>query len=251
MKRFVRKHKYKIAAAPGLLLAAFFITSSLLATDDAILFFATEQPLALTADETVTVDVKVNSYVPIDAVGGVISYPADRLELLKISKEHSFLDLWIEDPTIEVDEGMITFSGGITAVEGHMGTGTIMTLTFKGKAPGNAHLYFESVSVYPHDGSGKSLQTATRTINYIIASSSPPAQRQTTPTIQAAPSHNMASSTETIQFVKGDLNGDGVVSLTDLSVLMFSMLGTYNMKYDLNEDGVTGIADISILLSLL
>jgi hypothetical protein len=46
----------------------------------------------------------------------------------------------------------------------------------------------------------------------------------------------------------GDLNGDGVVNIFDLSILL-SNWGTSNPDADLNNDGVVNIFDLSILLS--
>jgi hypothetical protein len=46
----------------------------------------------------------------------------------------------------------------------------------------------------------------------------------------------------------GDLNGDGVVNIFDLSILL-SNWGTSNQNADLNNDGVVNIFDLSILLS--
>lgn len=46
----------------------------------------------------------------------------------------------------------------------------------------------------------------------------------------------------------GDLNGDGVVNITDLSILL-SAWGSTNSTADLNSDGVVNITDLSMLLS--
>ena len=46
----------------------------------------------------------------------------------------------------------------------------------------------------------------------------------------------------------GDINGDGKVDITDLSMLL-SAYGTTNAAADLNKNGKVDIADLSILLS--
>ena len=46
----------------------------------------------------------------------------------------------------------------------------------------------------------------------------------------------------------GDINGDGKVNITDLSLLL-SAWGTNNTAADLNKSGKVDIADLSILLS--
>jgi hypothetical protein len=56
-------------------------------------------------------------------------------------------------------------------------------------------------------------------------------------------------SFEVVEMEKqGDLNGDGVVNIFDLSILL-SNWGTSNQNADLNNDGKVDIFDLSILLS--
>jgi len=48
--------------------------------------------------------------------------------------------------------------------------------------------------------------------------------------------------------LKGDLNGDNNVNITDLSILLTNY-GTSNAAADINSDGTVNILDLSILLS--
>lgn len=234
----VKKHKYKIIACNGIVVA-FFLTASLIASDESILFFSTSSEQVVYSNDTVDVDVAINSKVRIDAVGAVVLFPPEQLEIVSISKKKSFLDLWTEDVIVSEKEGKIIFSGGITAVEGHIGTGTILTMTVRGKAPGNAHLSFEDFTVYPHDGSGIAVPTKIRTLTYTIEKPEP---KSSTPGIASSPNPSVAS-------LKADLNSDGKISLADVSVMMFSLFGAYRAGHDLNTDGELTLADLSILLS--
>jgi hypothetical protein len=57
-----------------------------------------------------------------------------------------------------------------------------------------------------------------------------------------------ALSVSTVALTPGDVNGDGHVDVTDLSVLL-SNYGTTNAVADVNKDGVVDVFDLSILLS--
>lgn len=56
------------------------------------------------------------------------------------------------------------------------------------------------------------------------------------------------SGTSTPSQAAGDLNGDGTVGITDLSILL-SKWGTGDTQADLNKDGTVSITDLSILLT--
>ena len=58
----------------------------------------------------------------------------------------------------------------------------------------------------------------------------------------------MLSSTTLV----GDVNGDGEVSVADLTLLVNMILNqTENERSDLNGDGETGIADVTMLVNIL
>ena len=189
---------------------------------------------------TTSVDITVNTKVPINALGATISFPRDTIEVLSISKEKSFFDLWTEDTTIDEDSGEIRFSGGTTRQGGIMGTGTVLTLMVRAKTSGSAQLLFKNLQVYPSNNTGKPVDTQTRAITYSIAE--PKAVNASTspsgPTMNAIPAPSP------------DLNGDGKINLIDLSILTFKiMLSAYDPRYDLNMNGSVGLDDLSILLS--
>ncbi len=57
---------------------------------------------------------------------------------------------------------------------------------------------------------------------------------------------NLSASTQTAK--TGDLNGDGSVNITDLSIFL-TYWGTSNSTADINHDGTVNITDLSILLT--
>ena len=201
-------------------------------------FFMPNGDLTLLPGATTSIDINVNTRVPINALGATISFPKDTLEVVSISKEKSFFNLWTEDTSIDEDTGEIHFSGGTTRPGGIMGTGTMLTLVVRAKAPGAAELQFEDVQVFPNNDTGKPLDTETRTVSYVVTGQKPLAGG-------GAP----GTAATTVSPPSPDLNGDGVINLVDLSILIFKMLSSYNPRYDLNMNGSVGLDDLSILLS--
>lgn len=106
--------------------------------------------------QTFNVDVLVSSTdQQINAIGGVVYYSKDNLELLGVSKNGSIIQLWVVEPSYDSEkvsfEGIILGSGGKTWQSNN---GKIITLQFKAKQPGQAQLYFAKSNVLANDGVG-------------------------------------------------------------------------------------------------
>lgn len=205
------------------------------------MYFRSYGEKTLQQDGTTSIDVNINAKVPVNALGVTISFPKDTIEIIGISKEKSFFDLWTEDTSISEDSGEIHFSGGTTKHNGVMGTGTVITLMVKAKKPGTAELRFTDVQVYPSDGSGDPLNTSTHPISYTIEEKTP----------EGVISSGGAPVNNAPMHVNPDISGDGRVNLVDLSILTIRMLGTYDSRYDLNLNGSVGLDDLSVLMTKL
>lgn len=221
----------------GLLAAA---TSSLSASS-ATLFFTPYDDTALSVGGIADIDVNINARVPINAIGATIQYPEDTLEVVGFSKKRSFLDLWTEETVIKEDLGEIHFSGGTTAAGGLVGTGTVITISVKAKKPGDATLAFKELQVLARDGKGTELDTYTRVFEYTIGE--PP---QSAGSSAAA---DTAVSTPVPQTPSADLDGNGRVTLVDISILTVRMVMPYDPRYDLDSNGFVGLSDLSILFA--
>ena len=54
------------------------------------------------------------------------------------------------------------------------------------------------------------------------------------------------------QFIIGDVNGDGEVSIADVTMLVSLVVDqSSNERSDVNQDGETGIADVTTLVNML
>jgi hypothetical protein len=203
-------------------------------------FFTPYGGETLQPGDSATIDVNVNTRVPINALGATISYPKDSLEIVSISKEKSFFDLWTEDTAIAEEAGEIRFSGGTTKQGGITGTGTVLTLIVRAKTPGVAQLVFKNVQVFPNNASGKAIETQTHALTYTIQKAEALASSGGGSSSQPAASPSLQNP---------DLNNDGKINLIDLSILTFKMMSGYSPRYDLNANGSVGLDDLSILLS--
>ena len=185
------------------------------------LFFAPRGGDALTVGETADVDLDIEASVPINALGVTISFPKDQLEVVGISKQRSFLDLWTEDTVIKEDTGELHFSGGTTKKGGLVGSSTVLTFTVLAKKAGTATLAIEEEQVFAGDGKGSPLQADARSLTFSISPAAAPNTNQVSQSARA----NSEAGAPKASAPDPDLNGDGSVGLADLSILFSKMTG--------------------------
>jgi hypothetical protein len=187
--------------------------------------------------ETKTISFDMDASVPVNSLGATINYPKDMLEVVALSKEHSFLNLWTEDTTIKEAAGEISFSGGSTRLGGVTGTSTIVTITVRAKHEGPATLSVGHVEVYAADGKGTMIDTGDRPLSL---------------TVTPATATNAGGSGESgVTSPSPDINGDGKVTLLDASIVMAAISAPYDARYDFNTNGRVGLDDLSILFSYM
>lgn len=90
----------------------------------------------------------------VNALDVSVRFPADRLEVLDVSRGNSVLTLWIQDPSFDNEAGLVHFVGGIPG-GGLFKTGLVGQITFRTKTEGQATLGWDGSSmVLLHDGRG-------------------------------------------------------------------------------------------------
>ncbi len=236
MKHFVHRHRRKIVGH-GVLVFALLATSVVTFNGGTTTLFFMPHANTVRVGETVQVDVNVNTKTPINALGATIQFPPDKLQVVSISKERSFLDLWTEDTTIKEAEGQVHFSGGTFRQGGLAGTGTMLTLTLKALQAGPAKIAFEGAEVYAHDGTGLVVDRSLKTVELTVAPQAPRVQPQADAPVATSPAPSP------------DLNGDGAVNLIDASIITYHFFRSYNPRYDLDVNGKVGLSDISVLFA--
>ena len=105
-----------------------------------------------------SIQVKVNSGgVAINTADGNLIFDPDKLEVVSISKTGSIFTLWVQNPVFSNSAGTIEFAGGKPSPGFTGASGTIITITFRGKTSGRANLSFASGSVLADDGIGTNI----------------------------------------------------------------------------------------------
>ncbi len=183
--------------------------------------------------QTFSVSVYVSSPdQAMNAVSGVITFPADKVQVLSLSKSGSIINLWVQEPSFSNPpaggQGTINFEG-IVFNPGFQGNnGKIITISLKVKAIGTASLSFTSSAVLANDGLGTNILINIGNANYALENpaETPVAPKAETPskTIGTPNAPEIISSTHpdsnkwyqaiTAKFswkIGGDITSDSVV----------------------------------------
>ena len=125
-----------------------------------------------------------------NAVSGTLDFPRALLTLSSISKINSLISLWPVEPSFSNANGTAKMEG--IMLSGYTGSnGTILILSFKAKAPGNATIKFAASSLLANDGQGSNILTGTGQANFEIS----PAKEKVAP----APPMSIPTKTPTSQ----------------------------------------------------
>ena len=252
MNKFVRGHKRKFIIGNGIVIAAFIISAAISFIEPQVtLFFSSHKGAVLYRNETTELDVNVNASIPVNAFDVMVAYPLDMLEVTGTNKRETFLDLWAHEEEHPQINGVaeVHFTGGTTERGGHMGTGTAITLNIRAKKVGTAEIYFKDPQVIASDGKGTIVPIETQAFIYTIAEEPPKVTANVGQSISIDAPNNLG--VETSPYPDPDLDGDGEITVIDLSILLLHMFASYSVRYDLNYDGTLSLSDLSALLSRL
>jgi len=118
------------------------------------------------AGEQFTATILLNTEESINALEGQIAFPADVLELVEIQSGNSIVSFWIDKPKVEADK--IFFSGIIPG--GFRGeNGSILSMLFQAKKPGDGSIAIRGIKVLKNDGAGSTAATITSDFQFSIA----------------------------------------------------------------------------------
>ena len=122
-----------------------------------------------------------------NATQGTISFPAEKLSVISLSKSGSVVSLWTQEPSFSNSAGTVSFEG-IVLNPGFTGSaGKMISINFKAKAAGDAVVSFSSGSILANDGKGTGILSGFGNARFNIESgvSAPAPPISTTPASSA------------------------------------------------------------------
>lgn len=216
-----------------------------LGTDEATMRVAPQGGTVAVGD-TFTKHVIVESNIATNVFEGELQFDSDRLRVKEISYNTSIADIWAESPWYSRGEGTIHFIGGTTAPGGFVGSGTLLSVTYEAVAAGRTELVVSEARILQHDGIGTEVGTVHTPIDRIFAAHEDELSERTlfrqplrgTTLAITPPARSM------------DLTNDGRHTLADLSIFMRHLL-TQNPRSDFNDDGLVNLTDLSMLMTAI
>lgn len=165
-----RRVKFRIISK-GLLLLALFVLVNIFfninSANAATLYFSPRSG-TYAVGKTFAVGIYVSTSDAANAFQGTINFSQDKLQLTSLSKSGSMMSLWVQEPSFSNDNGTASFEG-VVLNPGYIGSGgKIITLNFKVKSSGDAHVAFEDASVLANDGAGTNILTSAGAADFIL-----------------------------------------------------------------------------------
>jgi len=125
--------------------------------------------------EQFTATIFINTEESINALEGQLAFPADLLELVEIQSGNSIVSFWIDKPKVEADK--ISFSGIIPG--GFTGeNGSILSMLFQAKKPGDGSIAIRSIKVLKNDGAGTPAEVTISDFQFSIVEGVPAVVRK-------------------------------------------------------------------------
>lgn len=230
------------SALMGLIASMSFFMVSLTSSSPAASMELSPTAAVVNLNHTFNVSVTINSRTPINAFTGLITFDNRNLQVEKIDYNTSIADLWAEEPWYKNGDGTIHFAGGTTVPGGFIGEGTVLNITFRSINSGSTQVNINHAQILKHDGLG-SEATLSEPIDAIFTVTNPAATNMIMP----------EKETDVVvrdPNLRGDLNGDGTVTIADVSML-FVYLTKSDLRGDLNSDGRISTVDLSIIIGQL
>lgn len=190
----------------------------------------------LASGDLFSVGIYVNAHVPVNAVDISLSFSEQAVEILGIDRGESVITLWTEDPVAK--GGVVTLRGG-TFQRGFRGEHLIATVNMKAKQAGQAEFSIGNLSLLAGDGKGTPVLTG-----------KPEQSKANIIVLEAGSEGEEAAniSADIAMHIVTDIDGDGRVSLKDISAFLGAWHGR-TAVYDFNNDGRMTFRDFAIILA--
>ena len=224
IKQYLKTHRVKFYIGAPIIFLLLINSSGVIGTGNIFLLRAEKNSFPLTNDEF-PVYLEFSTKSPINAVGGVVSFPPDMLKVESLSRISSSIDIWAEEPEFSNTQGTIKFSGGIIGNKDQaIPEGRVFVINFRVLKTGKGTLAMKNGQLLANDGIGTNIFTGSNVLTVYTREAGRPSP---------------------------DINGDGVISASDVNSLYIKTFKSYDEKYDLNGDGKVSWADVKSLIALL
>jgi hypothetical protein len=183
--------------------------------------------------EQFSVGIYAYAHVPVNAIDVTLSFDNKSVTVLNVDKGQSVLTIWTHEPTFE--NGQIHLAGG-TYRRGFVGEHLVATVNLLAMDDGKTELFVKSAELLAGDGKGTPVEltdVADGIQSFIIYS-----QGTDPKTLEAKANLSISA----------DIDGDGVVTLKDISAFMASWYKGEEL-YDFNSDAKMNFVDFSIILA--
>lgn len=221
-------------AFPITFIALAFVGAAAILSENTSYITIKSVPEVIKKGEVFFLEVYVFAHTPINAIDIEISYSQERMKVMGIDKGESVLTIWTEEPKAE--NGVISFRGG-TFRKGFLDKHLIGKIRVEALESGTAKILTDSARFLAGDGKGTEVlvtETGAENTSVYITNT------------DGSVTRSFTGSAEVLLLT--DIDGDGKVSLRDISVFMVSWKAKSNI-YDFNDDGRTTFIDFGILLA--
>jgi hypothetical protein len=212
---------------------ALFLSAAVATSQDASYIKLESNESVIEQGHRFSIKVFAFAHVPVNAVDVTLRFDSNIVSVIGVDRGQSVLTIWTEDPVIQSDR--VILRGG-TFRKGFLGEHLVANIELQAKETGQGKFSAANVLLLAGDGRGTPVKTAPSnnselTVLVFDENTSP---------------ENIGATVSVL--VVTDLDGDGTVSLRDISSFMASWAAK-DKTYDFNGDGRMTFRDFSILLS--
>ncbi len=233
-----RKERSKTVryAFPLIFVLTTFLGASALLSNSSTYIVVESRQTQVAAGENFAIDVFVVARVPVNAVDIRLSLPNAQVKYLGADIGESVITLWTKEPYY--DKGTVYMSGG-TYRKGFVGKHRIATINAQALTSGVAQIGVSHADLYAGDGTGAKVEVVAAgedSAELVIARE------------DGTYAPNAAVGGDVTFTIVGDVDGDGKVTLTDISTFMAAW-HNQSSTYDFNNDSKMTFRDFGIILA--
>jgi len=188
----------------------------------------------LAAGESFSIDIYAVATVPVNALDISIRFDPEAITVTSVDQGQSVITLWTTEPKVQNDT--IIMAGG-TYRRGFIGEHFIATIEARTLKAGQTEFAIKGGTLLAGDGSGTPISLSRSKMD----------ERQSVVIYNQGEDPGRIVAEVSVG-INADIDGDGVVSLRDVSIFMSAWYSGQE-QYDFNSDGRMNFIDFSIVLA--